>query len=79
MSLATYGSGPSCCRSEHGGVAFPGSQDLRFFASEIDHGGHLDSAGARVQHQIDLMLEPLSNFLSIIERDIAIGQQQSRG
>src|SRR5687767_3608081 len=56
--------------------SFSYAQHAGPFFGQIDYGARLDPARATVDHEIELVLEPLADFLRIGDRRALAGQQQ---
>src|SRR5687768_16895036 len=59
-------------------VAAAFAHQARGLAGEIDHRGHLAVAGARIDHQVDVVLEVAADLLRVVQRH-AVGGEDQRG
>src|SRR5207302_3937165 len=56
--------------------AFSLAQNARRVASQIDHRARLDTARSRIDHQVELALEPLADLARLRERPRLARQRQ---
>src|SRR5437879_12137038 len=59
--------------------AFSLAQNARRVAGQIDHRARLDAAGSRIDHQVELALEPVADLARLGERPRLARQRQGGG